>query len=347
MRVKTMKDETARILLVDDEEPAIQGIRRILMLHGYQPLSTTKPKLAIEIMKTNDIGVLICDQRMPEMSGNEVLQFAKSYDPDIVSILLTGYSDMATTVEAINSGLIFRYISKPVNESDLMLAIEDAYAHRKEKHKKDAMLYSLSIEHDAMRKTLNELNSVIGRQKKGAINSLLKTVKVKDPELYEHSRRVEQHVRQIAARFGYALDEVENLALAGLFHDLGKMALRDHILYKEGPLDSEAFDKMKEHVIWGSEIIRELGFIDKVADIVLEHHEKLDGSGYPYGKKEHEICHEAKILAIADMYDALVTERVYHKALTKEDALALLKKDVDTKIDGDILNVFEELLNLQ
>lgn len=345
MRVNAMKDENARILLVDDEEPAIQGIRRILMLHGYQPLSTTKPKLAIEIMKTNDIGVLICDQRMPDMSGNEVLQFAKSYNPDIVSILLTGYSDMTSTIEAINNGLIFRYISKPVNETDLMQAIDDAYAQRKEKKKKDAMLYSLSIEHDAMRKTLSELNSIIGRQKKGAINSLVKTIKVKDPELYEHSRRVELYVRKIAEQFGYALDGIENLALAGMFHDLGKLALRDHILYKEGPLDSEAFDKMKEHVIWGAEIIRELGFIDKVADIVLEHHEKLDGSGYPYGKKDHEICHEAKILAIADMYDALVTERVYHQALTKEEAIALLRTDADTKIDGNILDVFEAILN--
>ena len=340
-----MKKENARILLVDDEEPAIQGIRRILMLHGYQPLSTTKPKLAVEIMKTDEIGVLICDQRMPDMSGNEVLQYAKSHDPNIVCILLTGYSDLSTTIEAINNGLIFRYISKPVNEADLIQAIRDAYAQRNENLKKEATLYSLSIEHDAMKRTLDELHAAVGRQKNGAINSLLKTIRVKDPELYEHSRRVELYVRKIATKFGYALDGIENLALAGLFHDLGKLALRDHILYKEGPLDSEAFDKMKEHVIWGSEIIRELGFIDKVADIVLEHHEKLDGSGYPNGKKDNEICHEAKILAIADMYDALVTERVYHKAMTNEEAFALLRKDADTKLDGGILDVFQEIVS--
>jgi len=339
-----MKDDNARILLVDDEEPAIQGIRRLLLLHGYQPIATTKPKLAVEIMMTNEIGVLVCDQRMPDMSGNEVLQFAKAHDPNIVCILLTGYSDLSTTIEAINNGLIFRYISKPVNETDLIQAIEDAYAHRNEKLDSEARLHNLSIEHDAMKKTLNELQGVVGRQKKGAINSLLKTIKVKDPELYEHSRRVELYVRKIAANFGYALDDIENLALAGLFHDLGKLALRDHILYKDGPLNSEDFDKMKEHVIWGAEIIRELGVIDKVADIVLEHHEKLDGSGYPFGKRDNEISHEGKILSVADIYDALVTERVYHKAMTKEAAFELLKKDADTKLDGGILEIFESIV---
>jgi putative nucleotidyltransferase with HDIG domain len=339
-----MKDKKERILLVDDEEPAIQGIKRLLMLHGYQPMSTTKPKLAVEILATNEIGVLVCDQRMPDMSGNEVLQFAKTHDPNIVCILLTGYSDLSTTIEAINNGLIYRYLSKPVNETDLIQAIDDAFAHRREKMDSEVTLHNLSIAHDAMKKTLNELQGVIGQQKKGAINSLLKAVKVKDPELYEHSKRVELYVRKISEKFGYALDDIENLALAGLFHDLGKLALRDHILYKDGPLDSEDFDKMKEHVVWGAEIIRELGIIDKAADIVLEHHEKLDGSGYPFGKKDNEISHAAKILTIADIYDALVTERVYHKAMTKEAAFEALKKDADTKLDGGILMIFEELL---
>ncbi len=339
-----MNKQDAKILLVDDEELMVQGLNRILRIHGYRPLFTTKPKEAIELMESNDISVLICDQRMPDMSGNKVLQHAKEHCPHMVRILLTGYSDMKSTIEAINSGLIFRYLAKPVDEEELVQAIQDAFLQRDEKIKQEIILNNYTLEQESWQKTLEELNSAIGNHKNGAMNALLRTLEVKDPELYNHSKRVEKQCKSLAEKYDYSQERIDNLCLAGLFHDLGKLTVRDHILYKEGPLDSEAFDLMKEHVTFGAEIIKELGFIDKVADIVLEHHERMDGSGYPYGKKGDEISHEARILAIVDIYDALISERVYRKAMTKDQAMAVLREEAETKLDRSIVDAFETIL---
>lgn len=166
---------------------------------------------------------------------------------------------------------------------------------------------------------------------------MIKIVKVKDQELLEHCQRVGAWASRIGKCMGVASEQIDNLYLASLFHDIGKIAIRDKTLYKEGPLDAEEFQSIKLHPAYGAEILRELGFLDRVAEIILQHHEKIDGTGYPKGLKGDEILIEARILAVADAYDALVSDRVYRRGVSHETALQILKNDQGTHFDYDVV----------
>lgn len=333
--------EDGEILLVDDEEAILKALRRTLNFHGYSPLVTTNPKKALEIIKDRNIGILICDQRMPEMLGNEVLLHAKKKFPSIVRILITGFSDMQCTIAAINDGEIFRYITKPWKDDDVIHVIKDAFEYRRDSLKKEYIINHVLSEKEEWKRTTERLSLSLDHSMKGAINALIKIVKVKDVELYQHSERVESYALQLANQIGLPEERKINLSHASLFHDIGKIAIRDKVLYKNGPLDDSDFGSMKQHPVFSMEIIKALGFLDDVADIILQHHEKLDGNGYPNGLKAKDIKLEAKILTIADVYDALTSDRVYHKGITHHEAMDIMLKGIGTHFDQDILNIIQ------
>ncbi|MEA4926001.1 MAG: HD domain-containing protein [Syntrophomonadaceae bacterium] len=339
-----MQKET--ILLVDDEASIIRALTRTLLFNGYTVQGTTNPREATQIMDSNSIAVLICDQRMPEMKGNEVLQYARQYHPNIVRILITGYADMESTIAAINDGQIFRYITKPWQDEELIQVVEKAIEYRGETVKKEIILNSFLTEKEDWKRTIDQMNLRLDNSMKGAIKALLKTVKIKDIELYQHSLRVEAYARQIAIRAGLPEQQANNLAHASLFHDIGKIAIRDKILFKQGPLNNMDVVSMRKHPVYGMEIISELGFLDDVADIILQHHEKIDGNGYPYGLKGDEIMLEAQILAVADVYDALVSDRVYRKGITAKEAIELMFKECGAHFDKKIVLLLRDAIAL-
>ena len=335
-----------KILIIDDEASILRALRRTLMYNGYSVLVTTNPKKAIELMNESNIALLICDQRMPEMLGNEVLQFARKYYPSVVRVLITGYSDMESTIAAINQGQIFRFIAKPWNDEELLQVVEAAFEYRADSINKELILNSFLTEKEDWKKTVDQMSNSLDNSMKGAINALLKTVKIKDNELYQHSKRVEVYAMQIAAKSNLTDQQKVNLSSASLFHDIGKIAIRDKILYKNGPLSETDFGSMKQHPVFSMEIISELGFLDSVANIIIQHHEKVDGSGYPYGLQGSEIMQEAKILAIADVYDALVSDRVYHKGLSTKEAIAIISKGSGTHFDVEVIDIFLDSIQL-
>lgn len=332
------------ILLVDDEASIIRALTRTLLLNGYSAQGTTSPREAIKIMDSTDIAVLICDQRMPEMQGNDVLQYAKHHHPNVVRILITGFSDMESTIAAINDGQIFRYITKPWKDDELLQVVEQALEYRLESIKKETILSSFLTEKADWKRTIDQINNRLDNSMKGAINALLKTVKIKDQELYLHSIRVESYARQIASRAGLTEQQINNLSNASLFHDIGKIAIRDKILFKKGPLDDTDVVSMRQHPVYSQEIISELGFLDEVATIIVQHHEKLDGNGYPYGLKNEEIRLEAKILAVADVYDALISDRVYREGMDSNQAVELMFKDCGTHFDRTLVELLTDVI---
>ena len=297
-------------------------------------------------MNESNVAILICDQRMPEMLGNKILQYAREHYPKMVRILITGYSDMESTIAAINHGQIFRFITKPWRDEELIKVVEDAFKYREDSLRDEYILNSFLTEKEDWKKTVDQMSYSLDNSMKGAINALLKTVKIKDNELYQHCKRVEAYAMQIAAQAGLSEEQKDNLSNASLFHDIGKIAIRDKILYKNGPLSETDFGSMKQHPVFSMEIISELGFLDSVANIIIQHHEKVDGSGYPYGLKGREIMQEAKILAVADVYDALVSDRVYHKGLSSTEAIEVISKESGTHFDVKVLNIFLDIIHL-
>lgn len=175
------------------------------------------------------------------------------------------------------------------------------------------------------------------------IDKLLKEIQLKDHYTGEHSLRVYELVKKMALRLGYKSKALNNLNKAAYYHDLGKIKIPDEILNKPDQLTSSEFEEIKLHVQYSKEMILE-NFNSDVFDIIIQHHERFDGSGYPFGLKGEEICHEARILAVCDSYDAMITDRVYKKGKSIEVALLELKELSGILYDPDVVKVFVEMI---
>jgi len=174
--------------------------------------------------------------------------------------------------------------------------------------------------------------------------ALADAIEKRDQYTAGHTRRVTRYALMIADRMGMPKSDRKWLALSGILHDIGKIGIRDRILNKEGPLGNDEFETMKQHTIFGAEIVRKVQSLEKVIEGILYHHEKLDGSGYPYGLKGEDIPLFARIIAVADTYDAMTTDRPYRKGLSREQALAELKTCSGTQFDPELVDRFLEAM---
>lgn len=328
------------LLLVDDEINIIHSLKRILDEDKYNVYSTTVPEEALQIINNNELDVILCDQRMPRVCGIEVLLHARKKSPHTVRILMTGYSDINAAVSAINEGKIFHYFSKPWNDNEVIQKIDEAISYRNEQlEKEEAVKYYLQ-ERDRWLREKDKSEVQLKVNKDRVINSLLKIIKVKDLELFKHSERVAQYALFLADLMELSNEQKEDLKYAALFHDLGKVAIKDEILYKPGKLEENEFKEIQNHTVIGAEIIKELGFMDKISEIILQHHERMDGKGYPKGLTGEHILMEAKILTVADTYDALVSDRIYRRAMDSNTAIEILRMGSNQRYDPSVIEIF-------
>lgn len=328
------------ILIVDDEDHVVQSIIRMLSLAGYQTMGTVDADEALEILSNDAPAVLICDQRMPKIMGLELLQKARMISPFTVRMLITGYADIDVVIAAINEGQIYQYISKPWQESEFLEKVQLAIRHWREILNKEQLLKRSLRDIENWKTLFEQSNIQVRKTVEGSVNTLKKIIQAKDPELLLHSIRVSNYAVQVAAQQKICRRRQQNLKYAGFFHDIGKIAIRDQILYKPDRLDDIEFDKMKKHPIVGAEILRELGFFDDVAEIVLQHHEKYDGSGYPQKLIGENIILEARILAVADAFDALLSKRIYRSALPQDQVSKILAREAGSHFDPNIVEQF-------
>ena len=331
------------ILIVDDEEHVIHAIIRMLSMAGFDAVGTVDADEALAILSNEAPAVLICDQRMPKIMGLELLQRARTLAPFTVRMLITGFSDIDVVIAAINEGQIYQYISKPWHEKDFLEKVQMAVQRWRELLNKEQLLKQSLRDKENWKALFEQSNIQIKKTVEGSVNTLKKIIQAKDSELLQHSMRVSNYAVQVAAQLNISRQRQQNLKFAGFFHDIGKIAIRDQILYKPDRLDDIEFDKMKQHPIVGAEILRELGFFDDVAEIVLQHHEKYDGSGYPQKLVGENIVLEARILAVADAYDALVSKRIYRSALPQEHVFEILVRDAGNHFDPTIVEQFQQL----
>lgn len=328
------------ILLVDDEKSILQAIERVLTLDGLAARSTTDSAEALQWLKEDPPAVIVSDQRMPQMTGVELMLRARQLSPQSVRILMSAYSDIDVVISAINSGQIFQYIGKPWKDAELLDKVRAALQFRREQLQKEQIVLQSLRDKEKWKELLALSDSRIQRTMEYTANALKKILHVKDADLLQHSLRVSRYAVQVAERMGVLPQRQTDLKYAGWFHDIGKIAIRDQILYKKGRLDESEFLSMKHHPVYGAEILREIEGWSAVAEIVLQHHEKYDGTGYPRNLKGTEILLEARILAVADAYDALVSKRVYHEGLSVDQAMGILKQDAGSHFDHAIVNCF-------
>jgi putative two-component system response regulator len=329
---------TTRILVVDDE-PAIRGmVVRLLARKGYACESCAEGAEALRLAAGGGFHLIISDFSMPGMSGIDLLEQVKKIQPDMAFIMLTGVDDHATAVRALELGA-FGYIIKPFEANELFINLSNALRRRELELERDR--YEERLEREVWLRTA-EIRST----QEQIIMRLMAASGCRDEETGEHIRRMGEYAGLLARASGWNEAEAESIRLAAPMHDIGKVGIPDAILRKPGKLSAEEFAQMKEHTRLGARILENTGIalLELASEIALRHHEKWDGGGYPDGLAGAAIPFSARVVAICDVYDALVSDRVYRRAMPEEQALAIMKEGQGRHFDPRLFDIFLERL---
>lgn len=339
-----MKPNT--ILIVDDEENILKSLERLLENEGYRMFFANSGDKGLEIIKREDIQMVISDHRMPGMDGLKFLSEIKKILPDTIRIMLTGYADVDIAVKAINEGEVYRFVTKPWNNNELFGAVKQGieyYNLQRELDRLNKLIQSQNIE---LKEWNFKLEQKVADQTKhirdlflDAIKSLAFALEAKDKYTEGHSRRVTEYATGICKKMSLAKEYIEDIKLGSLLHDIGKIGIKESVLDKKEKLTKEEYDHVKTHVLIGEKILTPIIKNETVIKIVRHHHEHIDGSGYPDGLKGKTIPLEARIVAVADAYDALLSERPYRKATDQIYAFKELRKFSDIHFDSGIVEI--------
>ncbi|MBI2470862.1 MAG: response regulator [Planctomycetes bacterium] len=335
------------ILIVDDEENILNTLERLLEDEGYKLFFANSGNKGLEIIRREDIQLIISDHRMPGMDGLKFLNETKKISPDTIRVMLTGYADVETAIKAINEGEVYRFITKPWNNIELLNIIKQGveyYNLQKELERLNKLIQSQNTQ---LKEWNFKLEQKVADQTKSirdlfldAITSLVFALEAKDKYLEGHSRRVTEYTTGICEKMYLSKEYTEDVKLGSLLHDIGKIGIRESILDKKKKLTKEEYDHIKTHVLIGERILTPIIKNETVIRIVRYHHERIDGSGYPDGLKGTVIPLEARIVAIADAYDALLSERPYRKATDSINAIKELRKYSGIQFDYEIVKIF-------
>ena len=330
------------LLIVDDEILVIRSLLKVFDKDIYTINYAVNPLDAVEILASSPVDVIISDQRMPGMSGLELMMMAKEIQPATVRILMSGYSDIEIVIAAINEGRIFQYITKPWDNEKLIEIVDNAVALKNEEDEKSEILAANLEKIESWNTILSQMNNELERKNESMVNALVRVMKAKDVSLYNHCACVSETAAVLAELLGLTKERQDKIRCAGMLHDIGKIAIRDKIMYKSGSLDDHEYNEMKHHPTVGADILREVEFLEDIAEIVEQHHERLDGAGYPKGLCFKEILLESQIITVADTYEALMEDRVYRKGMNPDAALRIINEERDLKFNSVVIDMLEK-----
>jgi putative two-component system response regulator len=321
-----------RILIVDDEETIRLALRKFLRSRGYEVEIAGSGEQAMQILDNGSFSLMLCDVRMPGMTGVQLVPQAREKDQDLAIIMLTAVNDAATATEVLSAGAS-DYLMKPVELADLQQAVDRALVKRTELIE-SRRLDMLIREEVALRTAELEAEKESLRLMSVSIaETLINAMEAKDLYLRGHSQRVAELAGQLAEELDLDPTMSEDLRVAGRLHDVGKIGIREAILNKPGRLTAEEFEHVKQHVQIGLGILAPLFHIKKPLKYVEHHHERWDGAGYPLGLAGEAIPMGARILCAADTFDALTSMRAYREPLEPLAALEHLRIDVGKQFD--------------
>lgn len=321
-----------RILIVDDEETIRLALRKFLRSRGYEVEIAGSGEQALQVLDKESFSLMLCDVRMPGMTGVQLVPQAREKDQDLAIIMLTAVNDAATATEVLAAGAS-DYLMKPVELADLQQAVDRALIKRTELIE-SRRLDMLIREEVALRTAELEAEKESLRLMSVSIaETLINAMEAKDLYLRGHSQRVAELAGQLAEELGLDSVIAEDLRVAGRLHDVGKIGIREAILNKPGRLTPEEFEHVKQHVQIGLGILAPLFHIKKPLKYVEHHHERWDGAGYPMGLAGEAIPMGARILCAADTFDALTSKRAYREPLEPLAALEHLKIDAGKQFD--------------
>ncbi len=352
-----------KILLVDDEPNITKALRRLLMeVDHYDIMTATSGGDALKLLQEHsDVGVIISDQRMPQMTGVEFLAQARKLVPDAVRILLTGYADIEASINAINKGAVFRYLTKPWDDQDLLDVVAEAVRSFQliaENERLNKLVAKQNIELQewnsrlkqrvldqtaqirAKGDALAESNQLLRRSFSQTIEALSGLIEIRDRRTSGHSRNVSELAVAMAGKLQLDEKETEKIRSAALLHDIGKIGLAERILaIPPSQLNGNDLKEYRLHPVRGQAAIDMVPALRDVGVVIRHHHEYYNGSGFPDGLRSRRIPFASRILCAADTFERALA--YYPEKVALESALAEIAPQWGDTLDPDLRDVLE------
>jgi putative nucleotidyltransferase with HDIG domain len=320
------------MLSVDDDELMTSALQAYFQRSGYQVDTENNPLAAIEKVREGDYDILLLDFLMTPICGDKVIEEIRKFDRKIYIILLTGHKSMAPPLRTMKELEIQGYYEKSDRFDQLELLVESCVKSIRQMR----LIQDYQSELSAMYQTLNDNYIEI-------INVMRSLVDARDVYTRGHSDRVAALAKKIGQRMGLDDEKLEKLHIAGLFHDIGKVGVPDDVLLKPDRLTNEEYEVIKRHPSEGERIISALSLFREIGPMVRSHHERVDGEGYPDHLKGEEIPLEARIIAVADSFDAMTSKRLYRKSMSIHKALGEICKNRGTQFDKEVADTFLQM----
>ena len=319
-RSKLVNENRISILTVDDDPIITSTIQAYFQRSGYHVDIENDPSVAIERIRDGGYDILMLDFLMTPICGDQVVEEIRKFNKDLYIILLTGHKSMAPPIKTIRQLDIQGYYEKDDRFDMLELLVESC------------------VKSIRQMRTIREYQGELEKAYMQTIETLRTVVETRDAETKGHSERVSSLGVALAKEMGMSEKEVDQIRIAGLFHDIGKIGVPDAILLKNGPLTDAEYEEIKKHPDEGEKIIAAYVPFKEMLPIVRSHHERFDGRGYPDKLKGEEITLGARVIAVADSFDAMISNRTYRQGLGYEKTMAEMEKGRNTQFDSQVVD---------
>ncbi len=332
-----LNNDKKRVLVIDDELSPRESIRLVLK-DRYSVSIATGGVEGLDFMSKNPIDLVVLDIKMPGMDGITALQEIKKNHPETEVVLLTAYASLETAKSAIRLGA-FDYLTKPFDKDDVINVVERGL---EKKFSGD----SLKLEHEKLlnktvylEKQISKARQNVSMCYEGTVKALILTIDAKDHYTFDHSEHVARLSLSIAEVLNLPKNVKNMIEHAAIIHDIGKIGVDENILRKRGPLTAEEFAEIKKHPEIGTTIVKSVPFLEDAIPVILYHHERYDGKGYPEGLKGEKIPINARIVMVADAIDSMMHARPYRDSLPMDKVLSELRDNAGTQFDPAIVDL--------
>ena len=303
------------VLVVDDEASILDALERLFLALGVSVLRAGNGEEGLEVVRRNRVAVVVAGNLMPGMRGTDLLSRVREISPDTVRVLLTEHADLPTAIEAINRGEVFRFHVKPWVDKEIADTVEEGVRR-----------YQVvrSLRHGD----------------EDTLRSIAQAIELRDPYTRGHCDRVAEYALRIAEALRLPERSRQAIKHGSWLHDCGKIGVPEAILNHPGKLSEPEFEVVKKHPGWGAEVGRQAMLPEDVINIILFHHERFDGRGYPTGAKGKDIPLEARIVAVAEIFDAMSTDRPYAKGYGRTEAMRVMGVLRGAALDPQLVDLF-------
>jgi len=336
----TPTDGPVSLLVVDDEESIRNAVRRYLVHQGYEVAVATTGEEALAILRRQKITGILLDVNLPGASGIDLVPRILELEPAAAVLMLTAVNDATSAALCMQRGAL-DYLLKPIDLAHLGRAIARALDKRHTIIEGQQITRWLKEEVALRAAERRHEQAIQERISVATLEALVNALEAKDPYLRGHSARVADLSASVAAHMGRPDEEIEVVRTAGRLHDIGKIGIREDVLAKQGPLTTEEYEQVKQHVVIGSQILAPLSHLGGIIAFVRSHHERWDGQGYPDQLRGETIPLGARVLGAAEIFDALTTARPYQEKMPADVAVERMRDLAGSVLDPDVYRALE------